>query len=282
MRIGRIGAPRSGPILGHTPALVTVPVGASPSSVPSPESTTPTKRQVQTVRVGRDFVRLDVRRGPDGLAEIITVASDTTRPLSAESVAHVLATFRNDARPPLFRSPAITAGEAEGYERNGFATASVLRLLAHDISEPPPRATSHHLLRAGRTADLDDCVRVDALAFSSGQQFDRNDVHAALDATDRSRIRVATTRSGDIVGYAVTGRARRRGYLQRLAVDPAYAGQGIGSALVSDSLRWCRRRGVRRVVVNTHSDNLRALTLYRRLGFTDTPLDLLLMERRDA
>ena len=125
---------------------------------------------------------------------------------------------------------------------------------------------------------------VDRRAFGPENSFDALDLRAALDATDRSRLRVAVLGHGGhgaIVGFAVTGRDGTRGYLQRLAVDPGAAGSGIGSALVTDALRWCRARGVRRAVVNTESDNVRALRLYRRLGFVDIALDLLLLERCD-
>ena len=65
----------------------------------------------------------------------------------------------------------------------------------------------------------------------------------------------------------MTGRAGRRGFLQRLAVDPAREGHGLGRALVLDGLVWLRRRGVERVVVNTQEANQRALALYEQLGF---------------
>ena len=41
----------------------------------------------------------------------------------------------------------------------------------------------------------------------------------AIRATPASRYRVAAERGGPISGYAVTGRAADRGYLQRLAVE---------------------------------------------------------------
>jgi N-acetyltransferase len=71
------------------------------------------------------------------------------------------------------------------------------------------------------------------------------------------------------VAYAVAGRAGRRGFLQRLAVDPTSQGRGWGAALVVDTLHWWRRRGVTDGVVNTQDDNVVARALYRRLGFRE-------------
>ena len=91
----------------------------------------------------------------------------------------------------------------------------------------------------------------------------------ALAATPLSRFRVAT--DGRPVGYAITGRAGRRGYLQRLAVDPDHHRRGIGVALVADSLRWLRRAGASAAVVNTQVGNDGALALYLATGFVPEP-----------
>ena len=84
----------------------------------------------------------------------------------------------------------------------------------------------------------------------------------------------------EIVGYAITGRAGPRGYLQRLAVDPLLQRRGIGAALVRDGLRWLRRWGAREVLVNTQVDNRAALALYEALGFR-LQADGLAVLRRD-
>ena len=80
--------------------------------------------------------------------------------------------------------------------------------------------------------------------------------------------------TGGLIGYAITGRSGRRGYIQRLAVHPDCRGVGLGTALVTDGLRWLRRWRVRQAIVNTQFDNGRALALYERLGFARQPLGL--------
>jgi len=82
-----------------------------------------------------------------------------------------------------------------------------------------------------------------------------------------------------VVGYCVTGRAGRRGYLQRLAVRPSQQGRGLGQALVADSLQWLKRRGVSSVVVNTQVENERALALYLAMGFRLQPSGLEVLGR---
>lgn len=88
----------------------------------------------------------------------------------------------------------------------------------------------------------------------------------ARHATPFHRFRVATS-NGSLVGYAVTGRSGHRGYLQRLAVAPAAEGEGIGTALIADSLSWLKHRGVKIAFVNTQERNQRAFELYQHIGF---------------
>ena len=67
------------------------------------------------------------------------------------------------------------------------------------------------------------------------------------------------------------GRAGPRGYVQRLAVDPAVQRRGVGAALLADGLRWLRRWGARDALVNTQEGNERSLRLYQRAGFVLQP-----------
>jgi len=48
---------------------------------------------------------------------------------------------------------------------------------------------------------------------------------------------------------------------------------------VIDGLRWLRRHGVQRAVVNTQERNVRALAMYERLGFRRQPEGLSVLTR---
>src|SRR5207244_4130816 len=109
----------------------------------------------------------------------------------------------------------------------------------------------------------------DAQSFGSFWQLDAAGIHDARTATTYARYRVALRRdqagAERVVGYAITGRQGRTGYLQRLAVDPAARGAGIGTALVLDGVRWLATWRVRTVLVNTQETNTTALALYETL-----------------
>jgi ribosomal protein S18 acetylase RimI-like enzyme len=149
----------------------------------------------------------------------------------------------------------------------GFEVHERLHLLARDLHDLPPAPPV--ALRRGRRRDRPAVLEVDGRAFSAFWRLDDAGLDEALAATPSSRFRIADDPDDPsvVAGYAVTGRAGRRGFLQRLAVDPGFEGRGLGRALVLDGLGWLRRRGVERVVVNTQEANGRALTLYEQLGF---------------
>ena len=66
--------------------------------------------------------------------------------------------------------------------------------------------------------------------------------------------------------------------VQRLAVHPDHQGTGLGRDLVVDCLRWVRRRGGTKALVNTQEANERALALYTAMGFKPEKHGLAVLE----
>ncbi len=170
---------------------------------------------------------------------------------------------------------ALHQGELAPFERAGFEEHERLHLLRHDLIDiPAPEAI--RLRRAWRR-DHGRVLTIDERAFDAFWTLDRGGLDDAVRATPTSRFRVSVDRAGPaqtITGYAVTGKAGERGYLQRLAVDPDWHRRGIATALVADSLRWLRRSGARAAVVNTQEANEGALALYLSTGFVLEPAGL--------
>jgi ribosomal protein S18 acetylase RimI-like enzyme len=229
-------------------------------------------RGVEEVRRGAERLRVGVWRGDDSIAY---VAPLTDRAASAPMVRHACEVLaRRGFRVVL--TAALTEHERVGFVAEGFEVRDSLHLLAHDLNEWPgaPRTA----MRRGRKRDRPAALAVDHAAFPPFWRLDDGGLHEALSATPTARFRVATSHRS-IVGYCVTGRAGRRGYLQRLAVVPELQGRGIGRALVADALQWLARRGVTNTVVNTQVENERALQLYLAMGFRLQPSGLEVLGR---
>lgn len=151
----------------------------------------------------------------------------------------------------------------------GFVVLERLHLLRRNLDDLPCPEAAAVELRRSRQPDRPAVITVDAAAFPSFWRLDEAGLDDAMAATPSARLRVAVSRSdcASIVGYAITGRAGPRGYLQRLAVDPGAQRAGVGGALVVDGLRWLRRWGAKEVLVNTQEGNGSAVALYEQLGF---------------
>ena len=232
-------------------------------------------RRLDTITGGADRLRIGSWRGDP------TAALVSPTPGGAPSPAALLAVV-DELRRRGYRTaltPALTANEQPPFTDSGFTVHERLHLLRHDLRRVPEPSVAGAHLRRGRRRDLPTVLDVDASAFDRFWRFDADSLADARTATPHSRFRVATV-DGTVVGYHVTGRAGTLGYLQRLAVHPVWHGHGIGTALVGDSLDWCRHHGCRSVLVNTQEVNQRALSLYEHLGFRPEPSGLAVLELR--
>jgi GNAT superfamily N-acetyltransferase len=173
---------------------------------------------------------------------------------------------------------ALTPQEQAPFLNAGFADHEHLHLLGHDLASLTDRPRRPALRRA-RRSDRDAALEVDTAAFEPFWRLDGRGLQDALDATPSVRFRIADGPNGRPSAYAVSGRSREHGYLQRLAVAPAHQRAGIGRALALDALHWMRRHGVRRAVVNTQLDNCAALDLYLGLGFRMESFGLAVLRR---
>jgi ribosomal protein S18 acetylase RimI-like enzyme len=210
-------------------------------------------------------------RGTDHTA-VLSPMSDRPAPGVEEVRAEVERLRSRGAKRVL--TGALHAGELAPFEAAGFVLHERLHLLRHDLRSIPDAPPRPPRIRRAWRRDLGPVLDIDSRAFDDFWALDRRGLDDAIRATPSSRFRVTVDEAGAVSGYAVTGRAADRGYLQRLAVDPTRHRQGNGRALVVDSLRWLRRAGTRVAVVNTQEDNDGALSLYLATGFVAEPRGL--------
>lgn len=184
---------------------------------------------------------------------------------------------------PLARTGALSPDAAATFERAGFHRIQTLALLRLDdpttlrrLRGLPRPAVALRSLRSARS--LHTAAAIDHSAFDAGWDLDVPTIRDACRATASHRIRLAVTATDEPAGYMISGRSGPSGFVQRLAVAPEHQGQGIAHALLQDGLQWLARHHVTDVLVNTHLDNVRALTLYRAWGFTRLDEELQVME----
>ncbi len=69
--------------------------------------------------------------------------------------------------------------------------------------------------------------------------------------------------------------------LTKMAVDKGFRGAGAGKALCQAAIDRARRLGARKLVLYSNTSLSAAIAIYRKLGFTDAPLEPGTYERAD-
>lgn len=225
---------------------------------------------MKNVVVGRGrTVRIGPWRGQPGVASVATYLDE---PIDADAVREITARLHHQGYHRAVTA-ALAPAEQEAFTATGFQPLQELVLMKRTLDSTIPRA--QHRLRRHRRRKFDDVLAIDAAAFDSFWRFDVVGLREAIDATPHRSLRVTSHQPP--VGYALSGVARERAYLQRLAVHPDAGGQGIGTSLLLDALRWMTFRGADVAYVNTQAGNDRARRLYERNGFTAEPEGLAIL-----
>lgn len=164
-------------------------------------------------------------------------------------------------------------GAAALAEATGFRRTRELLVLARPLPLDTPEDATDSRIRPWRPSDVEELLRVNAAAFA--HHPDQGSMDAANLAErmaepwfDPAGLLVAA--EGDrLLGFHWTKQhGRDNGEIYVLAVDPAAHGQGLGTSLGLAGLHHLADTGNRQAHLYVEADNVSALALYRRLGFT--------------
>jgi ribosomal protein S18 acetylase RimI-like enzyme len=173
-------------------------------------------------------------------------------------------------------SPPLLAAARPPWEAAGFRPHARLLLMRRELDGLP---VAEHAVAPGDLRDLADALRVDQAAFDSFWRFDRTALLEAVQATAQRTINLVRRPGGGLAGFAITGLGGPLAYLQRVAVDPAWQGRGIGRSLVRHSAAWAKSQGASALLLNTPDGNGSAAALYASEGFRTVTRDLAVLAR---
>ncbi len=122
-------------------------------------------------------------------------------------------------------------------------------------------------LRPAAEADFEAMASIDRKAFTPTWWRSANTLRRQADTASRFAV---AERPGRVVGYAERVCRPPTAHLNRLAVDPAHQGQGIGAFLLSRVLVCLWDQGAETISLNTQRSNHRSRRLYEQFGFHAT------------
>lgn len=124
------------------------------------------------------------------------------------------------------------------------------------------------LIRDFLPEDLENVVAVDHLAFPPLWRIAKEDLIQALDISQNKSV--VSTRAGKIIGYQISSNIFSSGHIARVAILPEFHRKKVASALLDNLMMRFSVTGINEVTVNTSSDNIPAINLYLKHGFSHT------------
>ncbi len=147
----------------------------------------------------------------------------------------------------------------------GFNISQYIVVLEHTNQEftqrpIPPQIT----IRPMKQDDLLEVTEVDTSGFPA---LWRNSIEAIQSGFQQAGFASVAVADNKILGYQISTRNSVGIHLARLAVRTNEQSQGIGYLLVQDLILNAHQIGLHRLTVNTQSDNVKSLALYKKIGF---------------
>jgi ribosomal protein S18 acetylase RimI-like enzyme len=128
----------------------------------------------------------------------------------------------------------------------------------------PTQGNQHVKLRPVEAADIPALLAIEEVCFDD---FWRYDAISFADIAATHPYFVVAELDGKVIGYQFNALDGEFGYLVRIAVHPSLNGQGIGSRLMAEAIRFFKQANVLRIMLNTQDDNTHAHRLYEWFGF---------------
>jgi ribosomal protein S18 acetylase RimI-like enzyme len=71
----------------------------------------------------------------------------------------------------------------------------------------------------------------------------------------------------DLLGVILVTHDSRKGWINRLAVDPAFRRQGIGTSLIAAAEEYLQRQGIQVFAALIHEDNQESIAAFGKAGY---------------
>lgn len=173
----------------------------------------------------------------------------------------------------------LVASEQAERRRVEFFHAAAMheleRILVYELARIRPSRMAESRLRFERMRHDDQTTMAELLELDHRAfpwlWWNNEAEFAQYHGNDGVAIDVARDEHGRMVAYVGTTRFRGWGHLDRIAVDPAVQGRGLGRIALDYAVMSLAAAGARRIGLSTQSRNERSRRLYEAYGFQRAP-----------
>lgn len=149
----------------------------------------------------------------------------------------------------------------------GFYRISQLETYIKRQMSIPSVAPSLHPLTF-RPAQLDDLATLADIEAAAYAPLWRHSSQALAHAFSQAFSFDVIEVDGRIIGFQLSTRSGYNGaHLARMTIRPEWQQQGVGSALLTQTLQQYQTHGIRHVSLNTQVENIASQRLYKKFGF---------------
>ena len=89
-------------------------------------------------------------------------------------------------------------------------------------------------------------------------------------------------KDGDLVAAVVATHDSRKGWINRLVVDPRHRRQGYGARLIAAAEEVLREQGIGVIAALVESHNRASLALFQRMGYVDAGAGIHYLSKRES
>lgn len=76
---------------------------------------------------------------------------------------------------------------------------------------------------------------------------------------------------GRLIGFVLATSDGRKGWINRLAVDPDYQRQGLGTYLINESEQFLYKLGLKVIAILIEGDNVASYETFKKAGYVSHP-----------
>ena len=120
-------------------------------------------------------------------------------------------------------------------------------------------------IREGREGDIDAVARIEATSIA--HPWVREELVSCVNESNKTLLVAEDRGTKEVLGYITASSVLAECEIGNIAVDEAYRGRKIGSAILDALLKKARDQGIVTVFLEVRHDNERALSLYGSAGF---------------